>query len=90
MLNLYRPCCLVQNARMNTLTHLLITGMPAHSKLKGTSGPPTKPNKTQPFHDLKLAHINIQGLLNRLFQLKQVLGKNNSIDLLALSETWEN
>jgi exonuclease III len=41
---------------------------------------------------LLLAHLNIQGLENRLTQLNQVLisPEHGNIDLLALTETWEN
>ncbi len=68
----------------------MLLGMPAQSKLARARATPMQANRTQRFSELKLAHINIQGLQNRMTQLQMVLNKQNLIDLLALSETWEN
>ena len=64
--------------------------MPAQSKLARARAAPMQANRAQRLSELKLAHINIQGLQNRLTQLQMVLNKQNLIDLLAMSETWEN
>jgi hypothetical protein len=64
--------------------------MPTQSKLTRPRDTQTQTKtRTQLFTKLKLAHINIQGLQNRMTQLKMVLNNHNLIDLLALSETWE-
>ena len=63
--------------------------MPAQSKLTRARDTPTQSNRTQLFYELNLAHINIQGLQNRMTKLKMILNNQNLIDLLALSETWE-
>ena len=66
--------------------------MPAQSKPTKTKGYPPTHSYNADKQDLVLAHLNIQGLQNRLSQLNQVLKNQDQehIDLLALTETWEN
>ena len=66
--------------------------MPAQSKPTKTKGYTPTHSYNAGKQDLVLAHLNIQGLQNRLSQLNQVLKNQDQehIDLLALTETWEN
>ena len=67
--------------------------MPTQSKLATHRGDPTTRTHTKPqMQGLILANLNIQGLQNRLTQLSQVLinPEKDKIDILALTETWEN
>jgi hypothetical protein len=64
--------------------------MPSQSKQTNNKRYPSP--RTHNKQGLILAHLNIQGLQNRLNQLNHVLNNcdREHIDLLALSETWEN